>query len=116
MITDGRIRMTDAEYTEFQALVPCAQWIPRTPEEFNAMCDLAVAGHRADTSSAMGEIFAQGILAAKFDAKGNANFPIDQRKIAYGKVHGTWPTQEQLEAFEQGPRAHAGLTLAVDNS
>ena len=69
MIADGRIHMTDKEWAEFQSLVPCARWRPRTPEEFNAMCDLAVAGHRADTTSVMREIFSQAILAAKFDAQ-----------------------------------------------
>ena len=78
IVVDGQIRMSQSEWTDFQD-VNWAPWKPRTAEEFNAMCDLAVARHRAENTGGFGEIFAQATLAMKFSPDGMANFPLVQQ-------------------------------------
>jgi hypothetical protein len=102
MVTDGRITLTDAEFLKFQQLLTWVSWRPRTPDEFNAMCDLAMARHRADNTAGLGEMYAQAIGSMRFGPEGEINFPEDRRRLAYAAAHGTWPTNEQLEAFEAG--------------
>jgi hypothetical protein len=100
MVVDGRIRMTDKEWLEFQRL-NWAPWRPRTPEEFNAMCELAMARHRAENTAGMGEIYAVATKAMKFGPKGEINFPEDKRRTDFIKVHGYSPNKQDLEAFEK---------------
>jgi hypothetical protein len=101
LIVDGRITMSESEWLQFQT-VTLAPWKPRTPEEFNAMCDLGSAAHRAADTEGMGDVYALAPQKMKFGANGEVNFPADQRRLAYVKVHGHAPTEDQLQAFEDG--------------
>ena len=101
LLVDGRIRMTDKEWLQFKQL-NWAPWRPRTPEEFDAMCDLAIARHRADNTDGLGEVYAIATKAMKFGPKGEINFPEDHRRLAFVKVHGYWPNDAQLNEFESG--------------
>lgn len=101
LVADDLITMTDVEWKQFNAMTR-APWIPRTQAEFDAMCELGAAMHRAEDTESMGEVFAQSCLKIKFSADGIANFPADKRKLAYIKEHGHSPTPEQLDAFNNG--------------
>lgn len=101
MVIEGRIRMTDNEWKEFERL-NWAPWRPRTPAEFNAMCDLAIARHQVEDTDGLGEVYAIATAQMKFGPNGEVNFPADKRREAYVKVHGTWPNDEQLAAFDAG--------------
>ena len=101
LVVDGTLRMNDKEWLEFQRL-NWAPWRPRTPEEFNAMCDLAAARHRAENTDGLGEAYALSSGAMKFGPNGEMNFPADQRKLTFVRAHGFWPSAEQLEKFESG--------------
>ncbi len=99
LITNNQITMSESEWKLFQELT-WAPWRPRTPEEFNAMCELARARHMADNTGGVGIIHAIGVEAIKFGLDGKMNFPEDKRRTSYLKVFGTWPTQEELDEFE----------------
>lgn len=101
MVIDGQVRMTDKEWHEFQRL-NWAPWRPRTVVEFNLMCDLAMERHRIEDTGGLGEALAIATSKMKFGPNGEINFPADPRRDAFLKVHGTWPTDEQLAAFEAG--------------
>ena len=101
IVVDGRIRMTDKEWLQFQRMI-WAPWRPRTPEEFNAMCELAMARHRVENTEGMGEIYAVATKAMKFGPNGEVNFPEDKRRTDFIKVHGYSPNKQQLEDFEGG--------------
>lgn len=107
MIVDGRIRMTDEEWQRFQRM-NWAPWCPRTPAEFNAMCDLAIARHQVENTDGLGEVYAQATEKMKFGPNGEINFPEDKRKLAYVKEHGVWPTDAQMKEFEAGETASPG--------
>jgi hypothetical protein len=113
LVSDGRITMAEGEWQEFAAL-SCAPWRPRTIAEFNAMCDLGAARHLADNTRGEGFMFALELEGIKFGEDGEANFPLDKRKLEYMRVHGIWPTQEQFEVFQQASGAQqpgpGGLT------
>ncbi len=104
MILNGaRIEMTASEVDAFSAAT-FAPWTPRTIAEFNAMCDLGSARHLVDNTGGKGFMFALEAEGMKFGENGEVNFPMDQRKMAYLKAHGTWPTEEEVRAFEaDGP-------------
>lgn len=112
LVSDGRITMSDAEWDEFAAAT-FAPWVPRTPAEFNAMCDLGSARHLVENTDGKGFMHALAVEEMQFGPNGEVNFPVDKRKLAYMKVHGVWPTDAQLQAFESAgaPTARPGLTL-----
>lgn len=105
LVSNGKITMSSAEAQEF-ASATFAPWTPRTIAEFNAMCDLGSARHLADNTGGQGFMFALEAEGMKFGENGEINFPMDRRKMAYLKVHGTWPTDEEARNFEADvPRA-----------
>lgn len=97
MLIDGKIRMSEKEWEDFRAAT-WAPWQPRTPAEFNAMCDLGAARHEAEDSDGLAFMRAIECEQMRFGPNNEVNFPMDERKVAYCKVHGTWPTDEQLKA------------------
>lgn len=99
ILNGGRIEMTASELDAFSAAT-FAPWTPRTIAEFNAICDLGSARHLVDNTGGQGFMFALEAEGMKFGENGEVNFPMDQRKMAYLKAHGTWPTEEQFRAFE----------------
>lgn len=107
LISDGRITMTEGEWQEF-AEATFAPWRPRTIDEFNAMCDLGRARHLADNTEGSGFMHAIAAEDMKFTEDGQPNFPLDKRKMAYVKVHGTWPTQKEFEAFDRTSNGDVG--------
>ncbi|MDO9236200.1 MAG: hypothetical protein Q7U28_09245 [Aquabacterium sp.] len=115
MVVEGRIKMSDEEWVKFQNL-NWAPWKPRTPAEFNAMCDLASARHIAENTEGLGEVFAIATDKMKFGASGEINFPEDPRRLEYVKVHGSWPTDAELAAFESSPILATGLKLVRNSS
>lgn len=113
LLLDGKITMSHDEAREF-AEACFAPWTPRTIAEFNAMCDLGSARHLADDTDGHGFMHALAVEAMKFGPNGEANFPLDKRKLAYTKVHGTWPSDAQLREFEGGADAAPGRpTLSI---
>jgi hypothetical protein len=110
LVSEGKITMSAAEWDEF-AGATFAPWMPRTPREFGAMVDLGMARHLAENTDGQGYLHAIALEAMKFGPEGDVNFPIDKRRMAFMKVHGTWPTDDQLRAFEaEGALARPGLT------
>lgn len=114
LVVDGKITMTGSEWAEFEKAT-FAPWTPRTVREFQAMCDLGAARHLHENTGGQGFMLAIACDAMKFGEDGKANFPSDQRRMAYIKVHGVSPTDEELAEFEgrgtgTGP-APAGLHL-----
>lgn len=114
LVSDERITMAEGEWCEFAALT-FAPWRPRTIAEFNAMCDLGAARHLADNTDGQGFMFALELEGIKFSEDGQPNFPLDKAKVEYMRVHGTWPTQDQFDAYRvaQGDtpqRSGGGLT------
>ena len=99
LVADGKITMSDAEWREFAAAT-FAPWVPRTPAEFDAMCALGSARHLADNTGGQGFVHALAAEAMAFGADGEVNFPIDKRRMAYLKLHGSWPTDAEFKAFE----------------
>lgn len=110
MVVDGLIRMSDAEWLKFQELC-FAPWRPRSQAEFDAMCDLAKARHIVDNTNALGHVIALSIDGIKFGPNGEINFPEDQRRLAYAKVHGTWATDAELAEFDGQPKARPTLSV-----
>lgn len=108
MVFDGMLTMSANEWADFQRLTH-APWKPRTPEEFDAMCDLGAARHKADNTGGKGWIHAMGCSEMKFGPQGEVNFPADARRIAYMKVHGTWPSDTELREFETSSTPRPGL-------
>lgn len=98
LVSNGRITMSNAEAQEF-AEATFAPWTPRTPAEFNAMCDLGSARHLADNTGGQGFMHALAAEGMKFGDDGEVNFPVNKRKAAYMKERGIWPTDEQLAAW-----------------
>jgi hypothetical protein len=102
--------MSDAEWQEFAAAT-FAPWVPRTPAEFDAMCALGSARHLAENTAGRGFMHALAAEAMAFGADGEVNFPLDKRRIAYMKQHGTWPSDEDLKASEApGTPTRPGLS------
>lgn len=112
LISEGRITMTEGEWQEFVEAT-FAPWRPRTIAEFNAMCDLGGARHLVDNTDGAGFMHAIAVEDMKFTDDGQPNFPLDKRKVAYMKAKGTWPTQQQLEAFM---REHGGGATDVSST
>lgn len=112
LISDGKITMGADEAQEFKEAA-FAPWIPRSIGEFNAMCDLGSARHLFENTEGVGFMHALAVEAMKFGENGEVNFPIDRRRMAFLKVHGTWPSKEQLSDFERdgGPPARLALSL-----
>jgi hypothetical protein len=98
-VIDGRIVMSDEEWARFAAAT-FAPWRPRTPAEFNAMADLGSARHMAENTRGIGGFLAAAAEGIKFGRNGEIKFPPNQRKLAFAKEYGTWPTTEQLRRFE----------------
>jgi hypothetical protein len=111
--TDFKITMSSQEFADFQSAT-FAPWVPRTVAEFNAMCDLGSARHLAENTGGQGFMHAIAAEGMRYGENGQANFPIDRRRMAYAKVHGTWPTDGQLKDFE-GRRTVPALALAASN-
>lgn len=109
VVSDGRLSMSEQEWQQFAAAT-FATWKPRTVEEFNAMVDLAIARRRADDDAIEAALDVVALDAYKFGPDGEVNFPVNQRWLAYVKVHGVAPTPEQLEELGAAPR-RTGLTL-----
>jgi hypothetical protein len=110
LVQDGKISMSQTEFAQFQQIT-FAPWVPRTPEEFNAMCTLGIARHNADNTGGFPIIAVIACESIMFDPDGTAHFPSDQRRLAYMKVHGDWPTDEQLAEFEGLQSPKPGLQL-----
>ncbi|WP_070401304.1 hypothetical protein [Hydrogenophaga sp. PML113] len=111
IVSNGRLSMSQDEWLQFQQITR-APWQPRTPREFNAMCELGAAHHRVENTDGEGWSHEMACEDMKFGPDGQINFPADQRRLAYVKVHGTWPTDEQLREFEGQPKtAGPGLTV-----
>jgi hypothetical protein len=113
MLIDGRIWMSEKEWEDF-CKATWAPWRPRTPAEFNAMCDLGAARHEAEDTDGLAFMRAIECEQMRFGPNGEINFPIDERKVAYCKLHGVWPTDEQLRGHleEEGtPVAQGKLEL-----
>ncbi|PZO21368.1 MAG: hypothetical protein DCF26_00050 [Burkholderiales bacterium] len=108
MVFNETLSMSADEWADFQRLTH-APWKPRTREEFDAMCDLGAARHKADNTDGCGWIRATGCSAMKFGPGGEMNFPADPRRLAYVKVFGTMPNDEQLREFENAPPLRPGL-------
>lgn len=104
LVSENKITMGADEWNEFAAAT-FAPWIPRTVAEFNAMCQLGSARHLADDTDGQGFMHALAVEAMMFGPNGEVNFPIDKRRMEYVKVHGNWPTDEQLHAFESADGA-----------
>lgn len=99
LVFERKLTMTAEEWNEFAAAT-FAPWLPRTVAEFNAMCQLGSARHLADDTDGHGFMHALAVEAMAFGPNGEVNFPIDKRRMEYVKVHGTWPSDEQLHEFE----------------
>jgi len=102
LVFNDTLSMSVDEWVDFQGFTR-APWRPRTPEEFNAMCDLGAARHKVDNTDGIGWIHAMACSEMKFGPEGEMNFPADARRLAYVKVHGTWPNEKQLHEFENSP-------------
>lgn len=111
MVFNGALTMSAEEWAEFKRLTN-APWTPRTPEEFDAMCDLGAAWHKAENTAGAGWMHAMGCSSMKFGPEGQMNFPADARRLAYVKKYGNWPTEDELREFEAGSSsAGPGLRL-----
>lgn len=108
LVSENKITMGADEWEEFAAAT-FAPWVPRTVAEFNAMCQLGSARHLAENTEGQGFMHALAVEAIMFGPNGEVNFPIDKRRMEFVKFHGTWPRDEQLQAFEAagGPRRPA---------
>ncbi len=75
------------------------------------MCDLASARLRADDESFENTFIAEAVQSIKFGANGEVNFPEDKRKLDYVKVHGTWPSEEELTTWLGASKERVPLAL-----
>lgn len=110
IVSNGHLSMSQDEWLQFQQ-ISRAPWQPRTPREFNAMCELGAAHHMAENAQGLGWMPAMACEEMMFGPEGQMNFPADQRRLAYVKTHGCWPTDEQLIEFEGRPNSGPALTL-----
>lgn len=101
--------MSPSEEQEFKNATN-APWTPRTVAEFNAMCDLGSAYHLVENTGGQGFMHALEAEGMKFGENGEVNFPMDRRKMAYLKAHGTWPSDDEARSFES---ARPGPSLSV---
>lgn len=99
LVSENKITMGADEWNEFAAAT-FAPWIPRTVAEFNAMCQLGSARHLVDDTDGHGFMHALAVESMMFGPNGEVNFPIDRRRMEYVKMHGNWPTDQELHAFE----------------
>ena len=107
LVTNGKfITMTDSEWVRFQALT-FAPWVPQTIDEFNAMCDLGRARHHR-TGGGPGNHEGISCDCIKFDEDGTPHFPENHRKLAFIKVHGYSPSDQELAMFESGEMPTSG--------
>lgn len=102
IVSEGTLSMSQDEWQQFQRITR-APWQPRTPREFDAMCELGAAHHEVENTDGVGWMHVMACEDIKFGSDGQLNFPADQRRLAYVKVHGEWPTDEQLQEFEGKP-------------
>ena len=109
LVLDGKITMGADEAQEFKGAT-FASWTPRSINEFNAMCDLGSARHLVDNTEGVGFMHALAVEAMKFSENGEANFPIDRRRMEFLKIRGSWPKDEELKEFERQPE-RASLRL-----
>ena len=93
---DKKISMTDSEWSLFFYMTQ-APWRPRTVDEFQAMCNLAIARMECDfgVDNFMALIAVEQIM---FTPEGKANFPMDKEKIERMKITGKWPSDEEMRA------------------
>jgi hypothetical protein len=106
LVSEGKITMGADEAQQFKDAT-FAPWTPRSIAEFNAMCDLGSARHLVDNTEGAGFMHALAVEAMKFGDNGEANFPIDRRRMEFVRVRGTWPTDEELKEFEGQPQRAA---------
>lgn len=99
LVSENKITMGADEWRDFAAAT-FAPWVPRTVAEFNAMCQLGCARHLAENTDGQGFMHALAVEAMMFGPTGEVNFPLDKRRMEYVKVHGNWPSDEQLREFE----------------
>jgi hypothetical protein len=99
----GKITMTVKEWHEF-AGATFAPWRPRTRREFEAMIDLGIARHLAENTGGQGFMFAIAADGMRFGPDGEVNFPANQRKLAYARITGNWPTDSELADYESGSK------------
>lgn len=110
LVVDGKIKFSSGEFQEFARLT-WAPWVPRTPDEFNAMVNLAIARCEAEDEDGMAILRVIELETIRFGEDGKAHFPVDQRRMEYAKVHGTWATDEELADFETNGAPRTSLTL-----
>lgn len=99
LVVNGEIKMSQEEWDSFRARV-FAPWKPRTPAEFNAMCDLGSIRHEIENTAGMGELLYKSCQSIKFGPAGEINFPEKRSELEYIRIHGESPTPEQLAEFE----------------
>lgn len=99
LISDGQLTLSNSEWALFQE-VTFAPWRPRTRDEFNAMCKLGAIRHMIENTGGVGWMRALACEDIMFGENGEINFPQDKRRMAYLKVHGTWPSDAELADFE----------------
>jgi hypothetical protein len=78
MVFNDTLTMSADEWADFQRITH-ALWKPRTPEEFNAMCDLGAARHKADNTDGTGWIHAMGCSEMKFGPQGEMRSFVSSR-------------------------------------
>lgn len=110
MVFGEALSMTPDEWADFQRITH-APWTPRTPEEFDAMCDLGAARHKAENTDGKGWLHAMGCISMKFGPNGEMNFPADARRLAYVKAHGTWPSDAQMREFDNAASPRTCLKI-----
>lgn len=99
LISGEKITMSVEEGRQFMEIT-LSKSVPRTIREFNALAELGAARHMIENTGGAGWMHAFSCEEIKFGEDGTANFPADQRRLAYVKVHGTWPSDDELADFE----------------
>jgi hypothetical protein len=115
LVSNNQINMRSAEWSIFKELT-FAPWRPRTVREFNAMAELGAARHMVDNTDGIGWMHALSCEEIKFGPNGEVNFPIDKRRMEYVRVHGTWPSDEELRAFSNAPPPKPGEGIRLVGS
>jgi hypothetical protein len=112
LVSDSKITMSAQEFEQFQAAT-FASWVPRTIDEFDAMCMLGSARHQVENLGGEGFIDAMAAEAMMFGENGEVNFPLDRGRAEYMRVHGSWPTDAEYAAFTAagGAAKKPGLKL-----